>query len=196
MARLLEFDRSEVLQAALHAFWRDGYESTTIQKLTTAMALNRGSLYGTFVDKENLFLEVMDCYGRYQTKIMRSNLSGLNEPLEAIRSFLEYFSLHEAPDIRERGCLLFNTISELSHTRPALAHEAWRRVGYLRKLFIKRLEQAASEGVIREDKALGDLADYLVALASGLRTHCKAKTDPMVIQEVINVGLEGLVRRA
>ncbi|RLA47583.1 MAG: hypothetical protein DRR06_02005 [Gammaproteobacteria bacterium] len=189
MARLPEYDRTEVLEAALHLFWRDGYESTTIEKLLEAMQLNRGSLYAAFGDKEGLFRNVMDGYGRYQSVIMRSNLTGKDEPIEAIRCFLEDFALHEGAEIRERGCLAFNTIAELSHTRPQLAEKASKQVGLLRRLFIKRLEQASKLGLIRVDKTAGELADYLVTLASGLRMHCKIKTEPAIMREIINLGL-------
>ncbi|PCH50200.1 MAG: hypothetical protein COC20_06925 [Cellvibrionales bacterium] len=190
MARPPEYNRPEVLQAALHVFWRDGYESSTIQKLLDAMGLNRGSFYGAFVDKESLFREVMDCYVHYQSNIISFNLMGIEEPLEAIRGFLEDFALHEGAEIRERGCLLFNTVTELSHTRPHLAEDASKRVGFLHKLFIKRLEQAYKLGDVRADKNVDDMADYLVALASGLRTHCKMKTNPAVIREIIDLGLD------
>ena len=196
MARPPEFDRPQVLQAALHVFWRDGYESASIQKLLDAMALNRGSLYSAFGDKEGLFLEVLDCYIDYQSENLELNLMGKDDPIVAIRSFLEGFALHEDSEMRERGCLVFNTIAELSHTRPHLAKEARTKVIFLRGLFVNRLEQAYKLGLIRADKQVDELADYLMALAVGLRTHCKMQTNPGVIREVIDIGLGTLTPSA
>ena len=39
MARTPEFDREQVLDAALHAFWRKGYEATTLSDLLEATGL-------------------------------------------------------------------------------------------------------------------------------------------------------------
>lgn len=194
MARLPEFDRPKVVQAALHLFWRDGYESTSVQNLLDAMDLNRGSLYNAFGDKAGLFREVLDCYIDYQTEVLQSNLIAKDNPVEAIRSFLEDFALHEKAEIRERGCLIFSAVSELSHTRSDLADEAWKKGNFLRELFVKRLEQAKARKLVREDKSVGELADYVVTLACGLRTHCKIKTDPAIIREIIDMGIEALLQ--
>ncbi|MBV1932009.1 MAG: TetR/AcrR family transcriptional regulator [Porticoccaceae bacterium] len=194
MARHPGFDRPKVVQAALHLFWRDGYESTSIQKLLDAMGLNRGSLYNAFGDKAGLFHEVLDCYIDYQTEILQSNLIAKDDPVEAIRSFLEDFALHEKAEIRERGCLIFSAVSELSHTRPDLADEAWNKGNFLCELFVKRLKQAKARKLVREDKSVEELADYIVTLACGLRTHCKIKTDPTIIRGIIDMGIEALLQ--
>ena len=45
MARPREFDIDEVLQAAMDAFWRHGYEGTSMADLMQAMQLQKGSIY-------------------------------------------------------------------------------------------------------------------------------------------------------
>ncbi len=193
MARHPEFDRPKVVEAALHLFWRDGYESTSIQNLLDAMDLNRGSLYNAFGDKAGLFREVLDCYIDYQTEIVESNLVAKEDPIEAIRSFLEDFSLHEKAEIRERGCLIFSMVCELSHTRPDLANEVWKKSSFLRELIVKRLRQARARKLVRKDKSVEELTDYVVTLACGLRTHCKIKTPPTIIGGIIDMGIEALL---
>ena len=62
MPRPPEYNRIDVVNAAMQVFWAEGYESSSIQKLLSAMGLNRGSLYAAFGDKEGLFLEALDMY--------------------------------------------------------------------------------------------------------------------------------------
>lgn len=192
MARLPEFDRTQVVEAALQVFWQDGYTSSTIQKLLRAMDLNRGSLYAAFGDKEHLFREVLDQYVDHMQHILQPTLIGEADPLRAIRSFLERVTVQETTETKKLGCLLFNTISELAHTNPPLAQEATRRVQILRNLFIDRLTQARQQNRIRTDKSVGELADYLVALAAGLRMHCKMHAIDDELQKIIDVGLDSL----
>src|SRR6202011_688874 len=62
MAGVKQFDRDEVLDRAMAAFWTRGYEATSIDDLVQATGIGRGSLYGTFGDKRQLFLAALDHY--------------------------------------------------------------------------------------------------------------------------------------
>ena len=44
------------------AFWRYGYETTSVAELTAAMGITAPSLYTAFGDKKHLFLEAMRLY--------------------------------------------------------------------------------------------------------------------------------------
>ena len=56
MARPREFDSDQAMQDAMDAFWERGYNATSVNDLLSEMKLNRGSLYGAFGDKKQLFL--------------------------------------------------------------------------------------------------------------------------------------------
>src|SRR6202008_4821595 len=62
MAGVKQFDRNEVLDRAMTTFWTRGYEATSIDDLVEATGIGRGSLYGTFGDKRQLFLAALDRY--------------------------------------------------------------------------------------------------------------------------------------
>src|SRR5690348_16575655 len=62
MAGVKQFDRHEALDRAMAAFWSRGYEATSIDDLVQATRIGRGSLYGTFGDKRQLFLAALDHY--------------------------------------------------------------------------------------------------------------------------------------
>ena len=56
------FDRDESLDAAVLVFWKKGYDGSSIQDLTQAMGINRPSLYATFGNKRDLFMQAIDRY--------------------------------------------------------------------------------------------------------------------------------------
>ncbi|MFF4716154.1 TetR/AcrR family transcriptional regulator [Streptomyces eurythermus] len=56
------FDRATALEKALLAFWRHGYEATSVSDLTRVMGIGAPSLYAAFGDKQSLFDEVVRVY--------------------------------------------------------------------------------------------------------------------------------------
>ncbi|MET8704372.1 TetR/AcrR family transcriptional regulator [Kitasatospora sp. NPDC004723] len=56
------FDADTALDRALEVFWRQGYEGTSLIDLTTAMGINKPSLYAAFGNKEELFGKVLARY--------------------------------------------------------------------------------------------------------------------------------------
>ena len=74
------FDVDKALTAALHVFWRKGYEGATLSDLTRAMKINRPSMYAAFGDKEHLFCKALDRYDQeaagFLTEDLGSELCG------------------------------------------------------------------------------------------------------------------------
>ena len=75
MAGVKQFDRNEALGRAMAAFWSRGCEATSIDDLVQATGIGRGSLYGTFGDKRQLFLAALDHYWKTVGMEMFAELS-------------------------------------------------------------------------------------------------------------------------
>ncbi|MGL4517633.1 MAG: TetR/AcrR family transcriptional regulator, partial [Shewanella sp.] len=60
--RNAEFDREQVLRAAMEAFMRKGYSKTSMQDLTQATGLHPGSLYCAFSNKRGLLIAAIEQY--------------------------------------------------------------------------------------------------------------------------------------
>lgn len=192
MPRLPEFDRAEVLNSALQVFWSDGYEASSISKLLDAMEINRGSLYSSFNDKETLFREVMTTYVKLLSGVFKATLVEIENPLEAISAFYRKAFLEIDDSLRSKGCLLFNTVSELSESNPKLAKEAAGYLRTLRDLLHQRLQQAQQQKLVPETMDIDAQADTLLAMIAGLRVLCKMGSSRTELQKVIEPMLENL----
>src|ERR1041384_1958854 len=62
LGRPRDFDMEKALDAALHVFWKKGYEGASLTDLTEAMGINRPSLYAAFGNKEDLFRRALARY--------------------------------------------------------------------------------------------------------------------------------------
>jgi TetR/AcrR family transcriptional repressor of nem operon len=76
MARPREFDEEDVVLAARERFWSTGYAATTLDDVLAATGLGKGSLYGAFGDKHQLFLRVFDDYCAGLVDAVRRSLQG------------------------------------------------------------------------------------------------------------------------
>jgi TetR/AcrR family transcriptional regulator, transcriptional repressor for nem operon len=60
MGRTRSFDEAGVLRAARDQFWSAGYAAARVDDIAAATGLGKGSLYGAFGDKHQLFLRTFD----------------------------------------------------------------------------------------------------------------------------------------
>lgn len=114
MPRPKEFIPDEALDKAMQVFWRKGYEATSMGDLLSAKNLNRGSRCDTFGDARQPFLKVMN---RYCQGFAGKTLSLLDQPGPArptLRRFINGMIEGDLADPPRRGCLIANTVMELS----------------------------------------------------------------------------------
>src|ERR1700722_3822594 len=108
MGRTRSFDEAEVLRATRDQFWSTGYAAARVDDIAAATGLGKGSLYGAFGDKHQLFLRVFDDYCTGQ---LDGPDAGAYERLQA--HVLKVASA-TASDVGLRGCLLAKGTAELS----------------------------------------------------------------------------------
>ncbi|HWE60329.1 MAG TPA: TetR/AcrR family transcriptional regulator [Chloroflexota bacterium] len=191
MARPKAFDRDTAVQQAMTVFWEQGYEATSTDDLLRAMGIGRQSMYDTFGDKHQLYLEALQRYQAEYGAALVERLHATSSPLAALRAALLTVA-NETPGERARGCLFVNAIAELAHTDPAVASLV--RAGGL-------LCEAALERVVRVAQRKGELDSsidartagrFLFATINGLRVSAKAGATPEALRDVAELALRGL----
>jgi AcrR family transcriptional regulator len=104
IGRPRSFREEEALDAAMRVFWEKGYEGTSLDDLTSAMGINRSSLYSSFGDKEALFRKVLERYDEVPLRFMQDALSlpKVRTVIEVLlRGMVEFLTDPSHP----RGCL-------------------------------------------------------------------------------------------
>jgi TetR/AcrR family transcriptional repressor of nem operon len=89
MARPRSFDRDHVLHAAERQFRTSGYNGTSVDDISAATGLGRGSLYATFDGKHGVLLEAMAGYFARLAQGAPKALAGPDEgALERLHGYL------------------------------------------------------------------------------------------------------------
>ena len=193
MPRQKEYNREQVLDAAMKVFWTKGFEGTSIQDLVRATGLNRFGMYQAFGSKQGLFLEALD---RYQRQITSGFIAPLERaPERGLRTIRDFFvqglaMMERGGDVR--GCLITNTAIDLPCRCSATQKKIESGMQRLSGAFRACLAAAKNNGEIREDADLDALAQYLLTMLQGLMVLKRAGASREQAENSINVALESL----
>ena len=189
MPRPKEFNPDEAINKAMQVFWHKGYEATSMEDLLTAMDLNRGSLYDTFGDKRQLFLKVMD---RYCTTFVGPKFSLLDQPgpaLPTLRRFISGMIEGGLADPQRRGCLIANTVVELSPHEQEIAGTLRLALRVVEDTFFKVLARAKQQGELKPDKDPRALARFLATMMQGTIVMIKAGASADAVKQTAETAL-------
>lgn len=116
MVRQREFDTDKALDAAMHTFWDKGFEAASLNDLTTAMGIQRPSLYAAFGDKKELFETALRRYTTQHAAQVRARLQQGSSVREAFRGLFEHIGAEGIVTEPSHGCFCINTMVEPGST--------------------------------------------------------------------------------
>ena len=186
MARPIQFERDEVLERAMQAFWDQGYNATSMTDLVDATDLRPGSIYAAFNSKEGLFLAALDHYAEHSVAKIERALTEAESPLEGIRSFFRKLGKEAAGEHSSRSCLLVNTVLELARQNETVQKRVNRHLGTIEALFRHALETAQTRGELSPDKDPKALAAFLMTTIWGLRVLGGTNPAPARTRSVVD----------
>ncbi len=169
MARPAEFDRDDVLDKAMNAFWEQGDCATGLAALSAVTRLKPGSLYGAFESKQKLFMATLDRYGKASVEWLQGTLSSAPSPVAGIRSLFAAVAADAAGTAARRSCFLVNTALEIARHEEPIRDLVSRYFREIEGVLRRTLERAREQGEISQDKDPGALAAFLILNIWGLR---------------------------
>jgi AcrR family transcriptional regulator len=167
MGRPRGFDENAALEAAMRVFWERGYEGATLSDLTSAMGINRSSMYAAFGDKAALFRRTME---RYREGPMRYMRDALEKPVlrDAVTSLLHSTVLFLSQPGHPRGCFSIQAALACGVDAAPIqkAMVEWRKAG--EEALRKRFAMARIAGELPKDISPADFARFIAAVTAGL----------------------------
>lgn len=190
MGRKRLFDIDETLDIAMREFWLKGYEGTSITDLTSAMGIERPSLYNCFGTKEELFRRVLRRYEeRHLGFVVRAlQASTARDVAEQILfGCIRLVTDKQAPP----GGLGINAAIACSDENEAIRVELikWRRTTEHR--LRRRFARARREDDLPSKAEPAALARYLMILCGGIALQAKAGASRASLKAASRTGLAG-----
>lgn len=188
--RPLSFDRETVLERAMHVFWRQGYETTTIQDLTAAMGITAPSLYSAFGDKEGLYMEAVSFYRSRYGEHAKHILDSVPTARAAVRALLfDTAYLMSDPELPS-GCMVMNSATNCSasseHVQSAVAERRAEGLGWIQE----RIERGIREGDVPAGTDAAALARFYFTVIAGMSIQARDGADCATMQAIIDSAME------
>lgn len=166
MGRNRKYDRQDVLEKAMHLFWRNGFQATSISEVAQATGMNTASMYKEFGDKDGLFANTLDHY-RGNVISPRFEMLSREPNLNGVFKFLQNVVTGASRD-EYKGCLMMNHMAQ----RHAISSEAAEMIDDFCAAMESHLEAAfrgaQAAGELPEDKDPAALASYVMCCVHGL----------------------------
>lgn len=189
MVRQREFDTDKTLDAAMHTFWDKGFEAASLNDLTTAMGIQRPSLYAAFGDKKELFETALRRYTTQHAAQVRARLQQGSTVREAFRGLFEHIGAEGSINEPSHGCFCINTMVELAPHDPKFAVLTREHQMYLGVLFKETIERGQQSGELSTDMNANAVAQSLVVSMIGLTVLMKSGPDRLFVEQSIQVTL-------
>jgi TetR/AcrR family transcriptional repressor of nem operon len=185
MARPREFDEAAVLDAAMHCFWAQGYELTSVRELAERMGITGASLYNAFGDKRSLYRRSLE---RYLEQSVHDRVARLSQlpPLQAIREFFSEIVERSVCDQQRRGCLLVNAALEMAPHDAEFREVVVREMSLIEAFFQRCVEAGQADGSIARSRPASDLAKLLLSVLLGVRVMARTRPDRAVLEGAAN----------
>tara|TARA_R110002012_G_scaffold98109_2_gene235357 strand:+ start:3418 stop:4002 length:585 start_codon:yes stop_codon:yes gene_type:complete len=172
VARKKNYDEREVVEKAMNLFWKNTYESTSMQMLEKEMGINKFSIYASFGNKHGLFLASLAYYKEKVGAIIKKFASGTNGVQDIKQFFIDSVTIVD-PDGSRNGCLITNTYNEFAASEDAVIQEEMNSfMTTIKELFIEKLRMDGSkdeETILRE-------ANFLLLAKHGLAAASRVNT--------------------
>lgn len=141
-----ERTRQFIIEKTAPVFNRKGYAGTSLNDMTTATGLTKGSIYGNFGNKDEVAIEAF----HFNHKSISANfLNAISQKNTYKEKLLVYPTLYEDLFIKViafGGCPILNTATEADDTHPVLKEHANTAIENWKKNIVLLIEKGIEAG--------------------------------------------------
>lgn len=193
MPKVKQFNREKVLEVASSIFHKNGYNGTSIDEILKATGLSRSSLYDSFKDKHNLYLQSLEFYknnenAAYET-VNQKKLNGLQKLELLFKEVVNHLVSH--PD--DNGCLMVNAAAEMSKRCDKTAQVVCNNKESVQDLFTGWLTEAQNTNTLQLSKPPKSYSPFLFNALCGLKVLSQSGASKTELNNVVKVTLDALV---
>ncbi len=182
--------RNAVLEAGMKLFTERGFNGCSVQDITEAAVVPKGSFYNHFKSKEALAAEIVTEYGKGST-----DRSILNNPeVPALTRLKRHFAaLNEYFSRCNDGCLVGKFMAEVSDETPLIREMLLSVLNVWGEQISAAIAEGQEQGTIRTDLKADDLAAFLIDSYEGAILRTRVEKSPKALKYFVKVVFSSII---
>lgn len=170
-------------------FWEQGYEGTSFDQLTQAMAISPSSFYNSFGSKEQLYNEATVAYLNMSEGWFAGSLFGTADTRDAFKKLLDATVLAFTRKGHPTGCMISLAGT---HLPPGLASVRETMAGHrasAEELMAQRLRKGVEDGDLPADTDVPALAAFYNSVTRGMAVQARDGGGPQKLKAIAGVAM-------
>ena len=188
MGRPRTFNREQAVEEAMHLFWENGYESTSLSQLKACIGggISAPSFYAAFGSKEALFHECVQRYLATYARVVECLWDTGLSPRDAIETALRRSAKMQCERGHPRGCMVgLGVLSAPSEKHSAVTAPLTRSRAQTRAGIVACIERGIANGELRANVNVRALSTVFDSFLLGLSTLARDGVRHTVIDAAI-----------
>ncbi|MGN6295069.1 MAG: TetR/AcrR family transcriptional regulator [Chitinophagaceae bacterium] len=162
-----------IIEKTAPIFNKKGYAGTSLNDLTKATGLTKGSIYGNFENKDEVALAVFDYNYNRVVEFIKAKLLATENSIERLLVYPDVYRNYLKTPFLQPGCPILNTATEADDTHPLLKEKAANALAFWKKAIENQIKRGIARGEIKADANPTETAVILMSLIEGAFMQAK-----------------------
>lgn len=186
--------RDRIVEAGREVIFAQGFNGCSVQDITEAAGVPKGSFYNYFKSKEALAVEILGNY----TGLCDLDVLGdrTKPPLDRLRSYFRSGTRYVKTIGFERGCLMGNLGCELSGSSEPVRKAVAQRFGAWHRTIAEVLREGQVKGEVNPALDAEQMARFLVMAWEGALLQMKTTKSSEPLEDFLELAFVPLLPRA
>jgi len=182
-----------IVERAAPVFNEKGFAGTSLNDLTSATGLTKGSIYGNFENKDDVAIAAFDYnYNRVST-YLKDQILASEHAIERLLVYPKVYRDFLIIPFLKPGCPILNTSTEADDTHPILRARAANALLFWKTSLENQIKRGIERGEIKPDTNPTEVAVVLISLVEGAIMQAKVSGQSTELHIAMNF-LEKLIR--
>lgn len=181
-----EKTRQFIIEKTAPVFNRQGYAGTSLNDLSKATGLTKGSIYGNFENKDEVALAAFDFNFGKVTAYMKAKILARENAIERLLTYPQVYRDFLKIPFLQPGCPILNTSTEADDTHPLLKEKAAAALAFWKIAIENQVKRGIERQEIKAGTVPSEIAVVMMSLIEGAVMQAKVNNRSTELKIAMN----------